>query len=80
MPKLHLEALLFALVWACLAIYGAAAGGWWAGGLLSAGLFLVIMPVTAIVLSKTGNLAAERQVRWGILALAAVALILWLNR
>jgi hypothetical protein len=32
------------------------------------------MPASAIILSKTGNFALERGVRWGILALAALAL------
>ena len=80
MPGLHLEALLFALVWAGLAICGGISAGWWVGGLLSAALFVIVMPLSALILSKTGNFAAERQVRWGIFAAAAVGLMVWLNR
>lgn len=72
MPKLYPEALLFCLLWAALAIAGWAWIGWTAGILLALGLFLIIMPASAVMLSRTGNFAAERTVRWGILAVAAV--------
>ena len=73
MPKLHVEALIFSLCWAALAILGGIQAGLWAGAALSAGLLLIIMPTSSYVLSKTGNFALERQVRWGILVLAALA-------
>ena len=72
MPKLHVEALIFCLCWAALAILGGIQAGLFAGAALSAGLLLIIMPSSALVLSKTGSFAMERQVRWGILALAAL--------
>jgi hypothetical protein len=72
MPKLYPEALLFCLVWAGLAIYGGLNAGWKAGAALTLGLFIVIMPASAFVLSRTGNFAIERAVRWGLLAIAAI--------
>lgn len=74
MPKLYPEALLFCILWAALAVAGFALVGWQAGALLSVGLFVVIMPASALILTRTGNFAAERIVRWGILAAAAIVL------
>ena len=45
------------------------------GLLLTAGLFLIVMPTSALLLTRTGNFALERGVRWGILAVAAIALL-----
>jgi len=72
MPKLYPEALLFCILWAALAVAGFALIGWEAGALLSVGLFMIIMPSSALILTRTGNFAAERIVRWGILAAAAI--------
>jgi hypothetical protein len=74
MPKVYPEALLFCILWAGLAVAGFALIGWQAGALLSVGLFVVIMPASALILTRTGNFAAERIVRWGILAAAAIVL------
>jgi hypothetical protein len=74
MRKLNLEALVYSIAWGVLAVIGWRVAGLKAGILLSVGLFLVVMPTSAIVLSKTGNFALERGIRWGILALAALAL------
>jgi hypothetical protein len=74
MRKLNLEALVYSIVWGVLAVIGWRVAGLKAGILLSVGLFLVVMPTSAIILSRTGNFALERGVRWGILALAALAL------
>lgn len=74
MPKLYPEALAFCIVWAALAVAGFAYVDWRVGALLSVGLFMLIMPSSALILSRTGNFALERGVRWGILALAAIAL------
>jgi hypothetical protein len=74
MRKLNLEALVYSIVWGVLAVIGWRVAGLKAGILLSVGLFLIVMPMSAIILSKTGNFALERGVRWGILALAALAL------
>lgn len=57
-----------------LALVGYRLGGLKAGLLLSVGLFLIVMPTSAIALSRTGNFAIERGVRWGILAVAALIL------
>ena len=79
MPKLHFEALFFCAVWALLAITGAVLADWWIGALLSAGLFLVLMPASALILSRTGDFGLERQVRWALLAAAAVGLLIYLR-
>lgn len=72
MPRLYPEALLFCVLWAALAIYGGLELGWKAGAALTLGLFILIMPVSALILSRTGNFALERGVRWGILVAAAI--------
>jgi hypothetical protein len=74
MKRLNLEALVYSIVWGVLAVIGWRVAGLKAGILLSVGLFLIVMPASAIILSRTGNFALERGVRWGILALAALAL------
>ena len=73
MPKLYPEALLFCLLWAALALAGWSWIGWKAGVPLTLGLFFVIMPASMAILSRTSNFGLERAVRWGILALAALA-------
>jgi hypothetical protein len=72
MPRLYPEALLFCLLWATLAIYGGLEAGWKAGAALTLGLFILLMPTSAFILSRTGNFAVERGVRWGILVAAAL--------
>jgi hypothetical protein len=79
MPKLHAEPLIFCLTWAALAIAAAMTASIWMGILFSAGLALVLMPLSAIVVSRTESMAIERRVRWGLLVLAAFALALWLT-
>jgi hypothetical membrane protein len=74
MPKFYPEAALFCLAWVALAVVGLFRVGWHAGLALSVGLFLIIMPVSALTLSRTGNFATERAVRWGILIVAALIL------
>jgi len=76
MPKLYPEALLFCVVWVALAVAGWHFAGMRAGLALSVGLFLIVMPASAITLSKTGNFAIERAVRWGIL-LVATLILFW---
>jgi hypothetical protein len=75
MPR-YPEALLFCILWVALALVGLWLFDWKAGLALSVGLFLVIMPASALTLSRTGNFAIERGVRWGILAVAALAILL----
>ena len=53
--------------------------GWAAGALLSVGLFVVVMPASALILSRTGNFAAERAVRWGLLIVAGLILLAFLD-
>ena len=74
MPRLYPEALLFCVAWVALAVAGWIYADMRAGLALSVGLFLIVMPASAITLSKTGNFAIERGVRWGILAVAALIL------
>lgn len=75
MPRLYPEALAFCLLWAALAIYGGLELGWKAGAALTLGLFVLIMPVSALILSRTGNFGLERGVRWAILAVATLVLL-----
>ena len=79
MPKLHVEALIFCAVWIALAIAAAVLSDWWVGAVLSAGLLLVLMPTSALILSRTGDFRLERQVRWALLAAAAVGLLIYLK-
>ena len=74
MRRLNLDALIYSIVWVVLAVIGWRVAGLRAGILLSVGLFLIVMPVSALVLSRTGNFGLERGIRWGILAIAALAL------
>jgi hypothetical protein len=75
MPKLYPEALLFCVLWAALAIYGGLELGWKAGAVLTLGLFILIMPTSAMILSRTGSFKLERGVRWAILTVAAAVLL-----
>ncbi len=75
MPRLYPEALAYCILWAALAIYGGLELGWKAGAALTLGLFVLIMPTSALILSRTGSFQAERAVRWGILAAAAIILL-----
>ncbi len=75
MRRFNLDAFLYCLAWAALAILGWNVGGLRVGLLLSVGLFLIVMPTSAIILSRTGSFKRERIVRWGILAVAALALL-----
>jgi len=78
MPRLHPEPLLFCLAWAALAISGGMTSIW-LGIALSGGLAVILMPLSATIIAKRDDPALERQARWGILALAALALAVWLN-
>ena len=75
MRRFNLDALLYCLAWAALALLAWRIGGIPLGLIFSAGLFVIVMPASAVILSRTGNFATERAVRWGILALAALALL-----
>ena len=74
MRQLYPEAILYCLCWVALALFGLDRLGWKAGLAFSLGLFVVVMPASAIILSRTGSFALERGVRWGILAAAAITL------
>ena len=79
MPRIHYEALLFCLAWAALAIAGGLYGGLWVGALLSFGLLILISASSMQILSQSEDPVMERQVRWGILIVAAMGLMVWLN-
>jgi len=79
MPKLYPEPLLFCLAWAALAIAAGVMASIWMGILFSVGLALILMPLSATIITKTENLALERQARWGLLVLATLALAVWLK-
>jgi hypothetical protein len=73
-PRLNLDALAYCILWAALAILGWRVGGLKIGLMLSVGLFLLVMPSSALILSRTGSFTAERVVRWGLLVTAALLL------
>ena len=75
MSRLNLEALAYSICWAALAAWGGLSFGWTVGLALSVGLFPIVMLASAATLSRTGSFKAERIVRWGILLLAALALL-----
>ena len=75
MPKIYPEALLYCVLWVALALFGLDRLGWKAGLAFSLGLFVIVMPASAIILSRTGNFAVERGVRWAILAVAAIVFL-----
>ena len=75
MRRLHVEALVYCIAWAALAILGLNMAGIKAGLLLSVGLFLIVMPTSALILSRTGSFALERGVRWGTLVVSALILL-----
>jgi hypothetical protein len=79
LPKFHVEPFLFCVAWALLAVAGTVLGGIWAGAALSMGMLLILMPLSAIILTRYEDLALERQVRWGLLVIAGLALAVWLN-
>ena len=79
MPRLHWEALLFCLAWAALALAGGIYSGLLVGAVLSVGLLILISASSIQVLAQSGDPAMERQVRWGILTVAALALTVYLN-
>ena len=77
MPKLHAEALIFCVAWAALAVLAFIRSGYLAGAILSVGLLVVIMPVSSLILDRTGDFVRERLARWGILVLGALAFAGW---
>jgi hypothetical protein len=77
MPKLHAEALVFCLAWAALATLAFIRAGSLAGAAMSFGLLILIMPVSSLILDKTGDFAKERLARWGILVGAALIFAIW---
>ena len=79
MPRFHPEALVFCLVWAALAVTGGVLAGLLVGALLSLGLLILISASSLQILSQSEDPALERQVRWGILIVAALALAVYLN-
>ena len=79
MPKLHAEALVFCLAWAALAVFAFIRAGYVVGSVMSVGLLILIMPVSGLILDKTGDFSKERLARWGILAMASLGLAVYLT-
>ena len=79
MLRLHAEPLLFCVAWAVLAIAGGYWVDWWVGVALSVGLLILISASSMQILAQTEDAALERQVRWGILIVAALALVVGIN-
>ena len=75
MRRPNFDALFYCLAWVALALLGWRLAGIKAGLLLSIGLFLIMMPASALILSRTGSFRAERTVRWGILVAACIGLL-----
>ena len=75
MPRIYPEALLYCILWTGLALAGFHFLGLKAGLALSIGLFLIVMPASALILARTGNFRLERGVRWAILVVAALVLL-----
>jgi len=73
--KIYPEALLYCILWTGLALAGFHFLGLKAGLALSIGLFLIVMPASALILARTGDFRLERGVRWAILAVAALVLL-----
>ena len=73
-PRLHLEALIYCILWVALAVVGWELFGWPAGVALTVGLFLIILPASALILSKTGSFKLERGVRWSILGISGLVI------
>ena len=73
--RLNLDALIYCIVWAALAIFAWNQVSHRAGLVASVGLFLIVMPTSALILSRTGSFRLERAVRWGVLAVAALLLL-----
>jgi hypothetical protein len=74
MPRLHAEALIFCSAWLMLVIWGGMSS-LFLGILLSGGLMVVLMALSATIITKREDMALERQVRWGLLVLAAAAVL-----
>jgi uncharacterized membrane protein YhaH (DUF805 family) len=79
MPKLHAEPLIFCLAWAALAVAGAMFGGIWVGIVLCLALLAILMPMSALILTRLEDFKFERQARWGVLVLAGLALAVWIK-
>ena len=77
--RINVELLLFCLVWATLAIAGVMLGGWTIGLTLAIIVFLAISASTAIILSRSGDLAMERKMRWAIVIGGWIAFLLYLG-
>jgi hypothetical protein len=77
--SLHPEPLLFCVAWAALAIAGGVYASWWVGVLLSVGLLGLISAASLHILTRSDDMVFERQVRWGILIVAALALVVGIN-
>jgi hypothetical protein len=79
MRLFHVEALLFCVAWAALAFAGGIYGSWWVGVLISIGLLILVSAASLQVMAQTGDEKMERNVRWGILIVTALALFVGLR-
>jgi hypothetical protein len=77
--KLNLDALAYCILWVALALFAWDRAGFTAGLLLSVGLLPLIMLASTLILTRTGNFAAEQTVRWGILGVSAIGLMAYLD-
>lgn len=78
-PTFYPEAFAYCIAWVALAIFGWHAAGLIAGLILSIGLFPLIMGSSLLILTRTGSFAAEQTVRWGLLAVAGIGLMAYMD-
>jgi len=79
MPRLALEPLIFCICWVGLAVVASVFGNMWAGLAIGLGLLLVLMPMSAFILTRYEDEKLERQIRWGILGIAGLLFVIWLR-
>jgi polyferredoxin len=79
MPRLAIEPLIFCICWVGLAVVASVLGNVWSGLAIALGLLLVLMPMSAFILTRYEDEKLERQIRWGILVIAGLLLAVWLR-
>ncbi len=72
----HPEAAAFCLAWVAVAVAAYVLEGMIAGALMTFGMLLIVMPASAILISRYDDFTLERTVRWSILLTAGALLAL----
>ena len=79
MPRLAIEPLIFCLCWVGLEVVASVLGTVTAAIAIALGLLLVLMPMSAFILTRYEDEKLERQIRWGILVIAGLLFAIWLK-